>query len=225
MNKRFKTIAKFIILLAILGGAIYLFRYSPIADQLTPANIRDFVMSFGIAGFLVFITLYALGAALAMPGTVLTFVGAIIYGTWLGTLLNLLGATLGASIAFFGASYLGRDFVETLMKGKFDQFKKNVEKNGFSVILLLRLVPLFPFIGINYASGLTRIKFKDYFFATLLGMIPGAFVYTYLFATLGETILTEGFQFTDLLTIDVLLPVALFIILIVASTWYKRTRR
>jgi len=224
MEHKYKHALKFALLIAILAVAIYFLRFSSYAEKISAEALREFVYGFGVYGFLVFILIYAVGVALSVPGTLLTFVGAILYGTWMGSLVNLIAATLGASIAFFAAKYLGRDFCQKLLRGKFDEFQKKVEKNGFSVILLLRLVPLFPYIGINYASGLVKIKFKDYFLATLLGMIPGAFIYTYLFATVGEKVLTKGIELKDLLTLEVAIPIALFVGLIVISTWYKRSR-
>lgn len=171
---------------------------------------------------LVFISIYAIGTLISVPGTVLTFAGAVLYGPWLGTIVNVIGATIGASLAFFAASYLGRDFIERLMQGKLESFQKRTEKDGFKAILLLRLVPLFPFVGINYAAGLTRIHFKDYFLATLIGIIPGGFVYTYLFATLGDKILTSGFHIKDLMVPEVLIALGLFAALIAISTIYRR---
>ena len=224
MEHKYKHALKFALLIAILAAAIYFLRFSPYAEKISAEALREFVYGFGVYGFLVFILIYAVGAALSIPGTLLTFVGAILYGTWMGSVVNLIGATLGASIAFFAAKYLGRDFCQRLMKGRLNEFQKKVEKNGFNVILLLRLIPLFPYIGINYASGLVKIKFRDYFLATLIGMIPGVFIYTYLFATLGEKILTQGFQFTDLLTFEVALPIVLFAGLIIISSWYKKAK-
>ncbi|PIN74857.1 hypothetical protein COV18_05555 [Candidatus Woesearchaeota archaeon CG10_big_fil_rev_8_21_14_0_10_37_12] len=222
--KRAKHLFKFILLIALLSLTVYIFKFSPLSETLTQEFIHDFVLSFGTLSFLIFIVVYALGTLVSVPGTILTFVGAILFGTWFGTLVNLLGATIGASLAFFVAQYLGRDFVKSLMGERLNEFEKKVEKNGFAVILLLRLIPIFPFIGINYASGLTKIKFKDYFFATLLGMIPGTFIYTYLFAIIGEKILADGFQLTNLLSVEVLIPLVLFAVLIAGTTWYKRSK-
>ncbi|RMD57532.1 TVP38/TMEM64 family protein [Candidatus Woesearchaeota archaeon] len=217
-----KSALKFALFLLIIALAVYTFRFSPVADNFSYERIRLFVQGFGLAGFLVFVLVYALGAALSVPGVVLTFVGALLYGKWLGTFLNLVGATLGASIAYFVAKVLGRDFVKGIMGSRLGEFERKVEKNGFGVMLLLRLVPIFPFIGVNYAAGLTSIRFIDYFIATFVGMIPGAFVYTYLFATLGEAVLSEGFSWSALLSGDVLAALGLFVALVVVSSIVRK---
>lgn len=222
MHENLKRAVKFVFLIAFILFGVYLVRYSPLASKLTYESIKTLVESFGLAGVLVFISIYAIGTLISIPGTVLTFAGAVLYGPWLGTIVNVVGATIGASFAFFAASYLGRDFIERLMHGKLDAFQRRAERDGFKAILLLRLVPLFPFVGINYAAGLTRIRFKDYFLATLIGIIPGGFVYTYLFATLGDKILTSGFHVKDLMVPEVLIALGLFASLIAISTMYRR---
>lgn len=222
MEKSTKTKLKFGLLLLALAIVVYVVRFSPLAGKISPLALREFISGFGVFGFLIFILLYAVGTAFALPGTVLTLVGALIFGAGLGTLLNVLGATIGACFAFFAASYLGKDFVQGLLKGKFDDFQNKVENKGFSVILLLRLIPIFPFIGLNYAAGLTKVKFKDYAAATFLGIIPGTFVYTYLFASIGEKVLTDGLSFSDLFTVDILLPIGLFATLLISTLVVKK---
>ncbi|MDX1387503.1 MAG: TVP38/TMEM64 family protein, partial [bacterium] len=91
---------------------------------------------------------------------------------------SLLSATAGASLAFLLSRYLGRDFVVKVTHGRVQKFDEKIGEHGFYTVLYLRLVPLFPFNILNFSLGLTKVKFREYFLGTLLGMIPGAFVYT-----------------------------------------------
>ena len=217
-----KAMVKFALLLVLMAFFVYVFRFSDFASRISPGAIREFVSGFGFFGYGVFILGYGVATMLAVPGTLLSFSGAILFGTALGTVMNVLGATLGETLAFFAAKFLGRDFVQGFLEGRLDRFQSMVEKNGFTVMLLLRLVPIFPFVVVNYAAGLSKMRFRDYFFASMIGIIPGTFVYTYLFATLGERVLTSGFEMKDLLTVDVLAPVMLFVLLLVSTLIYKK---
>jgi len=222
MTMKSRAVLKFLLLIVLVGLAVYVFKYSALAQQLTLDNIKSFVGAFGGWSFVIYILLYALGTLVSIPGTLLTFIGAILFGTLFGTLFTVIGATLGASAAFFASKYLGREFVQGLLKGKLDKLNKSIEKNAFTGILVMRLIPIFPFIGINYGCGLCNIRFRDYFTATFIGIIPGTFIYTYLFATLGERVLTGDFGMKDLLTGEVLLPIVLFILLLIVPQLYKK---
>lgn len=128
---------------------------------------------------LAFVGLYAAACVLAVPATPLTLAGGAVFGTALGTLYNWTGALLGATGAFYVARLLGRGAVERIVGDRFKSFDAGVEREGFQVILTLRLVPLFPFNGINFGAGLSPIRPRDYVLATAAGILPGCFVYTY----------------------------------------------
>jgi len=225
MEPKNKNLLKFLLLILLIGIAVYTFKFSPYAEKITISGIKDYVLGFGALSFLVYIAIYAFGTLVSIPGTILTFVGAILFGTWLGTGLTVIGATIGASAAFFAARHLGRDFVQGLMKGKFKTFQKQVEKHAFKGILFLRLVPAFPFIAINYGSGLVKMKFMDYFWATFIGIIPGTFVYTYLFSTWGDAVLMGDFTWKQALTPQLLLPLGLFALLLIAPLAVKKLKK
>ncbi|MFB6225120.1 MAG: FAD-dependent oxidoreductase, partial [Candidatus Paceibacteria bacterium] len=98
----------------------------------------------------------------------------------LGTLLSVIGATLGASLAFVLARSLGEPFVRSILKQKLQRvyaFNQKLAQNGFFTVIILRLVPVIPFNGLNFALGVTRVKFVDYLLATALGIIPGALIF------------------------------------------------
>lgn len=217
------SIAKFLVLVGLLAAAVYFFYFTETGQAITPAKARDFIQAQDpLAARLIYVLFYIIGTVVLLPGTVLSFAGAVLFGPWEGTLYTWIGATIGAVLAFFLAKALGRDFVDRLLKGKFQAFDQRIRANGFMGLLVLRLIPLFPFNGINFGSGLTSIRFRDYLLATAIGIIPGTFVYQYLFARVGTRILDEGFKLAYLWDAELLLALGLFGVFIVAGNWLAR---
>jgi uncharacterized membrane protein YdjX (TVP38/TMEM64 family) len=173
---------KFFLLMAILLSGIVALRWTPVANILNKDNLLAFLESIRGKwwGPLVFIGIYAASCGLAIPGSILTLAGGAIFGTWWGTLYNVLAANLGASLAFTIARFLGRDFLQRFtQKGKWAQWDERFSKAGFQTIFRLRLIPIIPFNALNYGAGLSSIHFRDYCLASILGMLPGTFIYTY----------------------------------------------
>lgn len=134
-----------------------------------------------------FIVGYAIAAVALLPGSVLTLAGGAIFGLVRGTLYVFAGAVLGASAAFLVARYLARGFVEKKLAAypKFAAVDRAIAREGRKIVFLLRLSPLFPFNLLNYALGLTRVRFVDYLIASL-GMLPGTILYVYYGKVLGD---------------------------------------
>lgn len=174
--------ARFLILVAVIILFGFLFRLTPLSSTVSRENLLAFFESTreNRWGPLVFILIYAVGCVVYLPGSILTLAGGAVFGTALGTLYNIAASNLGATLAFLMARFLGRDFVKGLMKsGKLAQFDRNIEKAGFKTIFRLRLIPLVPFNGLNFGAGLSSVRYRDYFWGSLLGMIPATFIYTY----------------------------------------------
>lgn len=149
-------------------------------DQIDGARIQAWVLEVGIAAPLVFVLVYALAAVAFLPGAVLTLAGGALFGPALGTLYNLVGATLGATLAFLAARHLAPDWLETKARGRLKRVVEGVEAEGWRFVAFVRLVPLFPFNLLNYLLGLTRLPLVPYVVATAIFMLPGALAYTYL---------------------------------------------
>ncbi len=147
--------------------------------ELNPAAIQAWVDQAGAAGPLLFMLAYALATVLFLPGSVLTLAGGALFGPAAGTLYNLTGATLGAAAAFLLARHLAGDWVARRTGGWLKQLMDGVENEGWRFVAFVRLVPLFPFNLLNYALGLTRIRFWHYVLASWVFMLPGAVAYTY----------------------------------------------
>lgn len=172
-----KKLLRIGLLLLLIGGIALALNYRA---QFDAVRLAQWVGDFGVAGPLVFMLIYALATVLFLPGSVLTLAGGAIFGPLWGTLYNLTGATVGATLAFLIARYLAADWAEQKSGGRIKQLKEGVEAEGWRFVAFVRLVPLFPFNVLNYALGLTRIKLSHYIITSYLGMLPGAIAYTWL---------------------------------------------
>jgi len=125
-----------------------------------------------------FIGIYFLTVSLSLPGAaVLTLSAGAIFGSVLGTFLVNIGATLGATAAFLSARFIFRDWVENQFSDKLEFINNGISDNATSYLLFLRLVPLFPFFLVNLVLGVTQVRLSIYFFSTMIGIMPGSFVY------------------------------------------------
>jgi uncharacterized membrane protein YdjX (TVP38/TMEM64 family) len=142
----------------------------------------DWVSGLGVWGPVLFILIYIAACVLFIPGSVLTLGAGALFGVVKGSIYTSIGATLGASAAFLVGRYLARDWIAKKIAGnaRFAAIDKAVADEGWKIVGLTRLSPVFPFILLNYAFGLTRVSFRDYFFATWIGTMPGTVMYVYI---------------------------------------------
>jgi uncharacterized membrane protein YdjX (TVP38/TMEM64 family) len=185
MATRKKAMVKAFVLVAFVIGAIALVRFTPVKGYLTAEALGRFLEAAGLWAPLVFMFVYALGVCLFIPGTLLTGLGAAIFGAYWGFLYVWVGAMLGASAAFWIGRTLGREVAASLIGDKLKKYDEAVGRNGFATILYLRLV-YFPFTPMNFGMGLTKVRFWDYFFGTGLGIIVGTFIFTFFIGTVKE---------------------------------------
>ena len=157
-----------------------------------------------------------------MPGTVLTALGAAIFGAYWGFVYVLAGAILGATVTFFIGRYLGRDFAASVIGDKLKKYDEAIERNGFATVLYLRLI-YFPFTAMDFGMGLTRVRFRDYFWGTLLGIIVGTFVFTFFIGTLKE--IWAGGDWGQLFSGKVFLSIGLFIFSLFIPKIIKKFKR
>jgi uncharacterized membrane protein YdjX (TVP38/TMEM64 family) len=149
-------------------------------DQLTAETVSVWVKQTGIWGPVVFIAVYTIAPALFLPGSVLTLAGGALFGPFAGALFSLMGATIGATVAFLIARYVAADWVERRVSGRLRDIKAGVEREGWRFVAFVRLVPLFPFNLLNYALGLTRLSVQTFAVTSFIAMAPGALAYAYL---------------------------------------------
>jgi uncharacterized membrane protein YdjX (TVP38/TMEM64 family) len=207
LNRR-KAVFKAAILAAFIAGAIALVRFSSLKDYLTAEGLGRLLATAGLGAPLVFIAVYAAGVCLFVPGSVLTGLGAVIFGAYWGFVYVWIGAMIGASVAFFIGRTLGREFAASLVGDRLRKYDDAIERNGFAAVLYLRLI-YFPFTPLNFGMGLTRVRFRDYFFGTGLGILVGTFIFTFFFGTLKD-IWVSG-NWAGLLSFKVFFSVGLFV--------------
>lgn len=152
------------------------------------AYALDWVESQGILGYGVLVLLYVIACVLFVPGSLLTFGAGAIYGYFEGFILVSIGSTLGATAAFLIGRYFARDRVALWVGGneKFKAIDDAVAKEGWKIVILTRLSPVFPFNLLNYAYGLTRVTLPQYMVASWIGMMPGTAIVVYVGALAGK---------------------------------------
>ena len=144
------------------------------------AALRSRVDAAGVWGPAVFFALYVGLALIPYPKALLTAAGGALFGLWAGAALSLAAALVGAVISFGVGRLLGREAVDRLIHGRLARVDALLADHGLSAVLIVRLVPLVPFIAINYASGLSGIRFRHYVLGSALGMVPGSLAYAAL---------------------------------------------
>jgi uncharacterized membrane protein YdjX (TVP38/TMEM64 family) len=198
-----------------MGAAYYGYHYTEIGQSITIDSLLEWIQQYGSVAPLVYIVVYIIGTVAFLPGTLLSFVGAILFGAYFGTLYVWIGAVLGATLAFVVARVLGRPFVQELLGHRLDRLERHIRDNGFRGLLIIRLLPIFPFPSINFAAALTSISLWDYVLATGIGIIPGAFVYQFLFAKFGRRFLADGLKWEYLRDPELWIAVGMFAAFIV----------
>jgi uncharacterized membrane protein YdjX (TVP38/TMEM64 family) len=176
MNWRNLTV-RAVLTAALLGAIVWIGLHR---EVLGASALEEELGRFGAWAPIMFVLLYALATVLFVPGSVLTLAGGALFGPIWGTLLNLIGATLGATFAFLIARYVASDLVAARSGEQLGRMMRGVEEEGWRFVAFVRLVPLFPFNLMNYAFALTRIRLREYVLASFVCMAPGALAYTYL---------------------------------------------
>lgn len=163
----------------------FLSRIFPVVDII--ADIQQRVMRWGAWGAIFYPLLYACCNVLLLPGGVLSVGAGFFFGLWWGFLIALLGNVGGAAISFFISRWVGRQWLrrKLLRNRTLVALEPAVEKEGWKIILLSQLHPLFPTSLLNYLYGLTQIRFRTCMLWVAIGQAPGLFLYSYL-GTLGQ---------------------------------------
>jgi uncharacterized membrane protein YdjX (TVP38/TMEM64 family) len=206
-KSRKRAILKGLLFLLFIIAAIYVVRLPPVRAFLTREALSRLLEKAGFWAPLIYIVIYAVGICLFVPGTLLTALGAAIFGAYWGFLYVWIGAMIGASAAFWIGRTLGRQFATSLVGDRLKKYDDAIERNGFATVLYLRLV-YFPFTPMNFGMGLTKVRFWDYFFSTGLGIIVGTFIFTFFIGTLKEVWASGHWE--NLISFKVFFSVALF---------------
>ncbi|MBI5149923.1 MAG: TVP38/TMEM64 family protein [Candidatus Omnitrophica bacterium] len=170
---------KLLLVVAFFAAIFFALRFFNVDfSKMTVESFKEKIDSFGIWGSVIYIVLYVLRPLILFPAAVFSASAGVIWGLK-GLLYLLVGANLSAIAEFIIARYFAREAVEKLIKGKFNSIDRAVERNGFVTVLLIRLIPNVAWDIQNLALGLTKVKFRDYVLATLIGILPGSFALVY----------------------------------------------
>jgi len=142
----------------------------------------DWIGKLGPWGPVIFVGIYVAATVLFIPGSVLTLGAGAVFGVVLGSVCVSISATLGATAAFLVGRYVARDAIARKIEKneKFAAIDRAVADEGWKIVFLTRLSPVFPFTLLNYAFGLTRVRLSHYVLASWIGMMPGTVMYVYL---------------------------------------------
>lgn len=202
--------------LVLLAGGVAALYFSPLRAYLTKAHILDLITWLrGLwYGPLVLIALYAVGCIFALPASIFVIAAGVIWGWKLGALYAITGGMLGAIASYFVGGFLGEGLLERFGRAG-RAVRRQVENAGFTSMLIVRLIPGPPFAVWNYAAGIARMRFRDYFWATLLGVIPSHIVFTYCADSLVNGTMTQGDALKRLAIVCVLLLALIAIPLVI----------
>jgi len=181
-----KWIKPLLILTAIASVLVIGGKYIDLQQWL--AGALRWIDGLGAIGYVIFALIYILACICLIPGSILTLGAGVIFGVVKGSLLVSVASTIGATLAFLVGRYVARSWVSRQIKGnaKFSDIDNAVAKEGWKIVGLTRLSPVFPFSLLNYAYGLTKVSLRDYFFASWVGMVPGTVMYVYIGSLVGD---------------------------------------
>ncbi len=170
-------------LITIIGAL----KFSGISAMLQPQQLQSWISGYGLLAPLVFVVLYSIAPALFLPGLPLTILGGILFGPIWGVVYTIIGATIGASLAFLIARYTARDWISSkLTAPRWQKLDNDVAEQGWKMVAFTRLIPLFPFNLLNYAFGLTNIKFSHYVITSFVCMLPATIAFISLSSSLSQ---------------------------------------
>lgn len=218
------NVAKLLIGILLIAGVWYLVRCQCVNfETLSPAVMRDYIQGFGPLAPAAYVTAYILNTiAIFPPIGFLTIAGGLAFGKIWGFIYVMTGCIIGTACTFWISRFFGRKLIEKIIKGRFRRLDEKLEKHGFATVAMLRML-YFPYEILNYVSGLSKIKFRDYFFGTFVGLIPGVAISTIFGGAIGSIKKFQDFFTAEFLAAAGLFVAALSIPLI--HELYKRRKK
>jgi uncharacterized membrane protein YdjX (TVP38/TMEM64 family)/Fe-S oxidoreductase len=172
------SMIKGILFIAFIITAIVAIKVTGATRYLEQETLRNAIEDYSTLAPIIYMLIYAIAPALFLPALPITIVGGILFGPLWGVIYAITGSTAGACVAFLISRYLAREWVEGKLKSpRWQRLDQDVERNGWKVVAVTRLIPLFPFNVLNYAFGLTNIKFHHYAVTTFFAMLPACIAF------------------------------------------------
>lgn len=181
------------------------------------AQLQAWLSQMGILAPIIYIVLYTIGTILILPSTPLNLTGGAIFGVWWGTLWTTIAAIIAAIVAFAFTRTVGREYITRKLAGRWEAIDAEMRQGGLFYMFAIRLLPIIPYGIVNFAAGLTSIRFRDYLIGTMLGTVPG--ILPFVMMGSGLQALSSG----DILPL--MGALALTGMLVGGATWYRRHRQ
>lgn len=188
VSRKIKHLFRYFLVAALIAIVIVAAKYFNVQVLIRTALM--WIDNLGTWKPIAFIIIYNLATVLFVPGSIVTMGGGAVFGVFWGSIYVFIASTLGAISAFMIGRYLSRDWVTKQLEShpKFKAIDEAVAKEGFKIVFLTRLSPVFPFNLLNYAFGVTQVSLKDYFLGSF-GMIPGSVMYVHFGSLASECVL------------------------------------
>ncbi len=198
--------------IAVTALAVY------ILGGIDTAQLQVWLNQLGIWTPIIYILLYTVATLLILPSTALNLTSGAIFGIWLGTLWTSIAAIIAAIVAFAFTRTVGREMVASKLAGRWQAIDAEMSQGGLFYVFAIRLLPLIPYGLVNFAAGLTSIRFRDYFLGTILGTVPGVLPFVMLGSSGLQALKTGDY-------LPLMGALGLTGLLVGGSTWYRRRRQ
>lgn len=211
-----RSMIKGILFIAFIISAIAVVKVTGATRYLEQETLRNAIQGYGTLAPIIYMLIYAIAPALFLPGLPITIVGGILFGPFWGVVYTITSSTVGACVAFLVSRYLAREWVAGKLKSpRWQRLDQDVERHGWKVVAFTRLIPLFPFNLLNYAFGLTKIKFLHYALTTFFTMLPACIAFIVFSSSLLDIIKGK-------LSSTFVLGIALIILVSMIPSFYRR---
>jgi len=196
----------------VTGVAVYLL------GGINSAQLQASLNRAGIWAPITYIALYTVATILVLPSTPLNLTGGAIFGPWLGTLWTSMAAVIAAVVAFAFTRTVGREAIARKLAGRWQSMDAEMRQGGLFYMFAIRLLPIIPYGLVNFAAGLTSIRFRDYLLGTILGTVPGILPFVLLGSSGLQAVRTGN-------VLPLMGALGLTALLVGGATWYRRRRQ
>lgn len=204
-NVTLKAVPIFLII-SIVSILVYKFAF---VNKTNFEMIQDYINSYGSFAALIYIAIFAIRTIfIVFPYSIMVILSGSLFGPVEGFLYSMAAVFVSASLAFFASKLLGKNFIEKLIGYKSYQLDSKIEEHGFKLVLLMRISTIFPFDIMNYAAGMTKVSYKSFITATLLGILPETFSLNYLGVGLKKPFSLTFFLSVAMVVLTVVVPMA-----------------
>lgn len=208
----------------VLGASFAVVRWTPLRKELDPRAIVERLRNAEPYSGIAYVAGCFIGILVLAPDTALNFIGAVVFGPVLGTLLSWAGVMLGSYAAFALARRLGRNAFVGLAGDKLRRLDEIVKERGLWGMLAIRLFPLASYSVVSYLAGLTSVRTSDYLAATAVATLPVTFAYQLFFSWAGETAFGSDAH-AHLHLVNILLVLALLLVHLASAAWFALLHR